>query len=507
MKRRDFIRVVGLSLVALSKAPRAWSKQSSKPKRPNILFIMADDHTSQTWGCYGLRLSKHARTKNIDRIATEGALLKNCFCTNSICVPSRGSILTGQYSHLNGIKTLKEALDPKTDNVAKHLQAAGYETAIVGKWHLKKQPAGFDYYNVLRGQGSYHNPTLFETGADWLKGGRKHAGHSTDVITAQALKWLGSRKAGDKPFCLMCHFKAVHEPFYSHDRYRKLYANEDLPLPKDLMEPKSPKGTVIGGWPLETLKQRYLKNPTRYAPPKLDVSGMSPADARKATCQKFMKDYLRTVAGIDENIGKLLKWLDDSGQADNTVVIYTSDQGYFLGEHNLFDKRLMLEESLRMPFVIRYPREIKGGTVVDDIVLNIDFAELMLDYASADIPTTMQGRSFRANLQGKTPADWRKAMYYHYWSHQKPRPSHYGIRTDRYKLIFYYGLMRDGRKDPNTCREFYDLQKDPEELINRYSNPEYKTVISRLEKQLVELRKEFKDTANPLGSSRPRSRK
>jgi len=507
MKRRDFIRNAGLSIVAFSKAPRAWSKQSDKPKRPNILFIMADDHSSQAWGCYGLRLSKHARTKNIDRIASEGAMLKNCFCTNSICVPSRGSILTGQYSHLNGIKTLKEALDPKTDNVAKHLQAAGYQTAIIGKWHLKKQPAGFDYYNVLRGQGSYHNPTLFQTGADWRQGGRKHTGHSTDVITAQALKWLDSRKAGDKPFCLMCHFKAVHEPFYSHDRYRKLYANEELPLPEDLMAPKSPKGTVIGGWPLETLKQRYLKNAGRYAPPKLDVSGMSPADARKATCQKFMKDYLRTVAGIDDNIGKLLKWLDDSGQAENTVVIYTSDQGYFLGEHNLFDKRLMLEESLRMPFVIRYPREIKGGTVLDDIVLNIDFAELMLDYASADIPESMQGRSFRANLKGRTPADWRKAMYYHYWMHQKPRPSHYGIRTDRYKLIFYYGLMRDGRKDPNACREFYDLQEDPSELTNQYANPEYKKVISRLEKQLRELRKEFKDTANPLGSGKKRPRK
>jgi arylsulfatase A-like enzyme len=468
---------------------------------------MADDHTSQTWGCYGLRLSKHARTKNIDRIAAEGALLKNCFCTNSICVPSRGSILTGQYSHINGVKTLREGLDPKADNVAKQLQIAGYETAVIGKWHLKKQPSGFDYYNVLRGQGSYHNPTMFQTGADWLRGGRKHTGHSTDVITGQALKWLSERKAKNKPFCLMCHFKAVHEPFYSHGRYRKLYANEDLPLPKDLMEPASPKGTVIEGWPLETLKQRYLKNPRRYAPPKLDVSNLDPPAARKATYQKFMKDYLRTVAGIDENIGRLLKHLDKTGQTDNTVVIYTSDQGYFLGEHNLFDKRLMLEESLRMPFVIRYPSEIKGGTVVDDIVLNIDFAELMLDYASADIPSAMQGRSFRANLKGHTPADWRKAMYYHYWSHQKPRPSHYGIRTGRYKLIFYYGLMRDGRKDPKACWEFYDLQKDPDELTNQHANPEYKTVISRLEKQLGDLRNEFKDTANPLRSGGTRSRK
>jgi len=504
VKRRDFIRTIGLSAIALSSARGA---KTAATKRPNILFIMADDHTSQTWGCYGLRLSKYARTKNIDRIAAEGALLKNCFCTNSICVPSRGSILTGQYSHINGIKTLREGINPKADNVAKRLQSAGYETAIVGKWHLKNQPAGFNYYNVLRGQGSYHNPTLFETGADWRKGGCRHTGYSTDVITGQALKWLGARKTDDKPFCLMCHFKAVHEPFHPPDRNLKLYADKDFPLPQDLMAPKSPKGTVIDGWPLETLKQRYLKNAGRYAPPKLDVSGMSPAEARKATYQKFMRDYLGTVAAIDENIGKLLKHLDDSGLADNTVVIYTSDQGYFLGEHNLFDKRLMLEESLRMPFVIRHPGEIKPKTVLDDIVLNIDFAELMLDYASADIPPAMQGRSFRANLQGKTPADWRKAMYYHYWSHQKPRPSHYGIRTDRYKLIFYYGLMRDGQTDPEACWEFYDLKEDPQELANQYADARYKPIISSLKKQLDALRREFKDTANPLKADKRRRKK
>jgi len=467
---------------------------------------MADDHTSQAWGCYGLRLSKYARTKNIDRIAAEGALLKNCFCTNSICVPSRATILTGQYSHVNGARTLSGSLDPKADNVAKRLQAAGYETAIVGKWHLKKQPTGFDYYNVLRGQGSYHNPTLFETGADWPRGGRKHPGHSTDVITGQALKWLDGRKSRDKPFCLMCHFKAVHEPFYPHQRYQKLYADESIPEPEDLLTDKGPKGTVIPGWPLEILTERFTKRAGRYAPPKLDVKGTGPLAARKATYQKFVKTYLRTVAGIDDNIGRLLKRLDDRGLADDTVVIYTSDQGYFLGEHNLFDKRLMLEESLRMPFVVRYPREIKPRTVLDEIILNIDFAELMLDYAGCGIPETMQGRSFRANLKGRTPKDWRDAMYYHYWSHQTRRPSHYGIRTGRYKLMFYYSLMRDGRKNADACWEFYDLQTDPHELTNQYRNPEYRTAISGLKKRLGELRKEFKDTADPMASTSRKNR-
>ncbi|MGB2824497.1 MAG: sulfatase, partial [Phycisphaerae bacterium] len=462
-----------------------------------ILFIMADDHTSQAWGCYGLRLSRHARTKNIDRIAAEGALLRNCFCTNSICVPSRATILTGQYSHVNGATTLAGRLDPDADNVAKRLQRAGYETAIVGKWHLKAEPAGFDYYNVLRGQGRYHAPILYEKGKDWKTGGAKHEGHSTDVITDLALKWLSGRKDAARPFCLMCHFKAVHEPFYSHDRYRKLYADESLPEPEDLLWPKSPKGTRIQGWPLELLKQRFTRSPNRYAPPALDVKGADAPAARRATYQKFVKDYLRAVAGLDDNVGRLLGHLDRAKQAADTVVIYTSDQGYFLGEHNLFDKRLMLEESLRMPFVVRYPREIKRGTVLEDIVLNVDFAELLLDYAEAKVPPGMQGRSFRANLSGRTPRDWRDAMYYHYWTHQPQRPSHYGIRTHEHKLIYYYGLVRMGLP-PEKCWELYDLKADPHELENRYDDPKYKQAVAVLKRRLDALRKELNDTADPL---------
>jgi len=202
---------------------------------------MSDDHTSQAIGCYGLRLSAYARTRHIDRIAAEGAILRQCFCTNSICVPSRASILTGQYSHINGAKTLAGRLDPQADNVAKRLKAAGYQTAVIGKWHLKDPPAGFDYYNVLRGQGRYHNPVLYEIGADWKQGGKVHEGHSTDVITDLALDWLQDGREADKPFCLMCHFKAVHEPYYSHDRYRSLYADQDLPEPEDLFWSESPR--------------------------------------------------------------------------------------------------------------------------------------------------------------------------------------------------------------------------------------------------------------------------
>ncbi|MHC5058817.1 MAG: sulfatase family protein [Planctomycetota bacterium] len=493
MDRRKFMKLGGAALAAAA-VPRA---ARGAGKRPNTLFMMSDDHTSQAIGCYGLRLSACARTPNIDRVRAEGALLRNCFCTNSICVPSRATILTGQYGHVNGAKTLSGRLSPKADNVAKRLRAAGYRTAIVGKWHLKETPAGFDYYNVLRGQGRYHNPVLFGTGADWKKGGREHEGHSTDVITDEALKWL-KRRPDDRPFCMMCHFKAVHEPFYSHDRYRGLYSNEKIPEPEDLLWPESPKGKRFEGWPLEILKDRFLKSPKRYSPPRLDVRGMTPDEARRATYQKFMKDYLRAVAGIDENVGRLLSYLDEAGLAGNTVVIYTADQGYSLGEHNMFDKRFMLEESLRMPFLVRYPAEIEPRTTLEEIVLNLDFAELMLDYAGVEPPAGMQGRSFRANLRGKRPADWRDAMYYHYWSHQKPRPSHYGVRTSKHKLIYYYGATRLGRA-PADCWEFYDLEKDPRELRNVYGAPEHSNVIGGLKERLGELRREFGDTADPIG--------
>ena len=493
MDRREFIQLGAavLGAAAVSRTSRAADK------RPNILYVMSDDHTSPAIGCYGLRLSAHARTPNIDRLRAEGALLRNCFCTNSICVPSRATILTGQYGHVNGAKTLGGRLRPGADNVAKRLRASGYRTAIVGKWHLKDQPAGFDYYDVLRGQGRYHNPILFETGADWKRGGREHEGHSTDIITGEALKWLKRRPADDRPFCMMCHFKAVHEPFYSHDRYRGLYSDEKIPEPEDLLWPESPKGKRFEGWPLEILRERFLKNPDRYSPPRLNVEGMTPDQARRATYQKFMKDYLRAVAGIDENVGRLLSYLDEAGLAENTVVVYTADQGYFLGEHNMFDKRFMLEESLRMPFVVRYPAEIEPGTTLDEIVLNLDFAELMLDYAGLEPPAAMQGRSFRANLRGRAPADWRTDMYYHYWSHQKERPSHYGVRTSRHKLIYYYGATRLGRA-PEDCWELYDLGEDPRELRNVYGAPEHSRVTADLKARLEELRREYGDTADPL---------
>jgi arylsulfatase A-like enzyme len=271
----------------------------------------------------------------------------------------------------------------------------------------------------------------------------------------------------------------------------------EFPEPEDLFWPESPNGKRFEGWPLEMLAERYTKNASRYAPPRLEVKGKDAKAIRKAAYQKFMRDFLSTVAGIDDNVGRLLAHLDETGQSRDTVVVYTADQGYFLGEHNMFDKRFMLEESLRMPFVIRYPREINPGTSVDDIIVNADFAELFLDYADAAIPETMQGRSFRQNLLNKTPDDWRDAMYYHYWSHQPQRPSHYGVRTQRYKLIYYYGLVRMGRR-PEECWELYDLGNDPHERFNIYDRPDHKETIAGLKRRLEQLRREYKDTKDPL---------
>ena len=465
--------------------------------RPNILFIMSDDHTAQAWGVYGSVLDSLVKTPNIRRLAEEGNLLQNTFCTNSICVPSRAAILTGQYSHRNGVYTLSDPLNPADETVAKILQRNDYQTAIIGKWHLKTKPKGFDYYNVLPGQGRYHNPILRDS-ANWGKGGEAYEGFSADVIGDHSLQWLQNRDQ-EKPFFLMCHFKATHEPFDFPARYQDLYADVQIPEPENLLDfGQESSGRTFSGQVLEILEKRYLTNADFYPNPSLEVDGLDPEQRRQRVYQKFVKDFMRSGAAIDDNIGKLLKYLDETGLADNTVVIYTADQGYFLGEHGMMDKRMMYEEPLRMPFVIRYPPEIPAGSKTDDIILNTDFASLFLDFAGLDTPDLMQGRSFRQNLMGQTPSDWRNQMYYRYWLHQRQRPAHFGIRDERYKLIFFYGHPLDmtGTHPERTepAWEFYDLEKDPRENHNAYDDPEYKEVIAQLKGQLLNLKKEFGDT-------------
>ncbi len=477
----------------------------AQSKRPNILYIMADDHTSQAWGIYGGILQDYISNNNIKRLAAKGMVLNNAFCTNSICVPSRATILTGQYSNKNDVYTLSDALSPTKDNIAKQLQQAGYQTAIFGKWHLKKMPSGFDTFNVLPGQGVYHDPTYLNK-SNWNdkeEKGKELKGYVDDITTSMSINWMKERDSS-KPFFLMCHFKATHEPFDFADRFKDLYKGVEFPYPESIWDSgATTTGRSFTGQRLEELGSRYLKASTgtfwtSYPGLPFSTEGLSAKNARMKIYQKFIKDYLRCVAGINDNLGKMLDYLEATGLDRNTVIIYTADQGYFLGEHDFMDKRLMYEESLRMPFVISYPKEIKGGTRLNDMVLNTDFAALFADYAGIKKPSLMQGESFRNNLKGHTPKSWRTAMYYRYWQHDPVRPAHYGIRNKRYKLIYFYGepLGMTGTSPQATSPawEFYDLEKDPKELHNAINDAQYAAKIKKMKVELLQLKAAAGDT-------------
>ncbi|MDX1701843.1 MAG: sulfatase, partial [Melioribacteraceae bacterium] len=419
-------------------------------EQPNILFIMSDDHTSQAWGIYGGILEDYVHAPNIDRLADEGCVLNNCFVSNSICTPSRATILTGQYSHINGSNTLGGKLHPAQNNISKVLRKSGYQTSLIGKWHLNLEPTGFDYYCVLPGQGRYWDP-IMKTAENWEdgdKGGKVYKGFSTDVITDMTIDWIENRDK-TKPFMAMCHFKATHEPFDYPDRFSHLYRDVEIPIPGSFYDKGAETtGRSFKGQSIDNLTKRYLFA-TEFPEKKRDfmfypelpfsVEGLSNDEARFKTYQKYVKDFMRCGAAIDDNIGKLLDYLKKSGLEENTIVIYTADQGYFLGEHGWFDKRMIYEESMRMPFVIKYPKEIPAGTRNNDIIGNVDFSALFADYAGATYPSSMQGRSFRENIKGNTSDDWRNFAYYRYWQDQVDRPGHFGIRGHRYKLAFFYG--------------------------------------------------------------------
>ncbi|MCW5515834.1 sulfatase [Muriicola sp. Z0-33] len=499
---------VKIGIIILFAGFGSLSLTAQEQDRPNILFILSDDHTSQAWGIYDGVLKDYVVNTNIKRLANEGAVLENSFCTNSICSPSRGSILTGQYSHKNKVYTLNEALPENHPNIARELSKSGYQTAVIGKWHLVKPPQGFDYFNVLPGQGRYWDPVL-KTKENWKDGhdsseGKVYKGFSTDVIADLTIEHLKKRDRS-KPFMMMCNFKATHEPFDYPDRFKPLYKDEDIPEPRSLLDfNKATTGRTFKGQKLEILGERWeqaTKNPekfwTSYPGLPYPLSEQDSILKRKQIYQKLVKDFMRSGAAIDDNIGKLLDYLESEGIADNTVVIYAADQGYFLGEHGFFDKRLIYEESLRMPFVIRYPKEIKGGSRIDDIILNIDFAALLADYAGLEKPAFIQGESFRENLKGNTPENWREEMYYRYWLHHPKRPAHFGIRTRHHKLALFYGqdLQMKGTSKVSTAPawEFYDLDKDPFELHNAVEEASYGETIRKMKVKLKALRKTYED--------------
>jgi arylsulfatase A-like enzyme len=477
--RREMLGILG------SAALSAAATTDGKP--PNILYMMSDDHAARAISAYG---SKINHTPNIDRIGKEGVRLTNCFCTNSICTPSRAAVLTGQYSNKNGVYTLNDAIDPKHENVAKDLQGAGYQTAMIGKWHLQTNPSGFDYWNILPGQGVYYNPTFITT-----EGKKKYDGYCTDLIGDFTLDWLGKRDK-NKPFFLMSHQKAPHRPWQPAPKYAHLFDGETIPEPDNLYDHYEGRSRSVADTKMkvgENMNQTDLKVPR--------PEGLTGDALRKWAYQYYIKDYLRCIQSVDDNVGRILDYLDSEGLAKNTIVIYTSDQGFFLGDHGLFDKRLMYEESLRMPFLMRYPAEIKAGSINRDITLNVDFAPTFLDYAGQKTPSEMQGHSFRANLKGHAPKDWRKAMYYRYWMHNDNDhhvPAHYGIRTDRWKLIYYYnkplGMTGSFANNKPPEWEFFDLKNDPREMHNLYNDPKYAGLIKKLTAEMSKLQAEVGDT-------------
>lgn len=479
--RRQFLKIAGLGGAGLvvtgcgGGGPLSAGRAGSD--RPNIIFIMADDHASHALGCYGSRVNK---TPNLDRIAHEGMRFDNCFCTNSLCAPSRAVILTGKYSHINGKidNRAENPFDGGQQTFPKLLQKAGYETAMIGKWHLRTEPRGFDYWNVLPGQGKYHDPEFIEMGQR-----KKYTGYVTDLITDFCIDWLKGR-GGDRPFLLMYHHKAPHRNWQPDEKHAKMYEDADIPLPDTFDDDYRTRSDAAREQKMTIARHLRVPGDTKVEPP----AGLEGEALTHWKYQRYMQDYLRCVASVDDNVGRLLDYLDESGLAANTVVVYTSDQGFFLGDHGWFDKRFMYEESLRMPLLVRYPKEIKAATVNGDIVLNLDFEPTFLDFAGVTAPADMQGRSFRALLSGATPRNWRTSMYYHYYEYPGAHAvkRHYGIRTKRYKLIhFYYDI---------DAWELYDLKEDPHELNNLYDNPAYDAVVKRLKIELERLRKQYGDS-------------
>ncbi|UBZ08732.1 sulfatase [Salegentibacter mishustinae] len=499
--------------------------KDQKKKRPNIVFIMTDDHAAQAISAYGHPVSKLAPTPNIDRIANNGVKLNNNFCTNSICGPSRAVILTGKHSHLNGFRMNGETFDGSQPTLPKYLKEAGYQTALFGKWHLHGSPQGFDDWNILVDQGNYYNPDFIKN-----KDTTRIEGYATDIITEMGLDWLKNNRDKEKPFMLMVQHKAPHRNWMPALRHINKYDSIEFPLPKSYFSDH--KGQVAAQEQLQTiykdmyeghdLKMTVAKgsDSLRHNPWKTDFERMTKAqrdawnkayrpkndafhDANlsgkeldKWKGQRYLRDYLATVAAVDEGVGKILDYLEESGLAENTLIVYTTDQGFYLGEKGFFDKRFMYEESLAMPMLMQYPGVIEAGSEIDALTQNLDFAPTFLDFANAEIPEEMQGRSLRSLMNNSiSDEDFRNAIYYHYYDfpafHMVKR--HYGIRTDRFKLMHFY--------DDIDVWEMYDLQKDPREMNNIYNHPDYAEVRKELHSSLDSLQQKYNVTEEEFATT------
>ena len=486
------ILVIGLCLV-LSSALHAQ-------QRPNIILMLSDDHAAHAVSAYRTHLPYALplpETPNIDRIAREGMLFRNAFVTNSICGPARAAVLTGQYGHLSGVMTNQDSLHPTHTTFPKLLRQGGYQTAIFGKWHLHELPSGFDHYEILRGQGAYYNPVIFMPG-DTVR----PTGYTQDIITDAALRWMNGAKEKGQPFMLMLTFNAPHRFWDPGPQELPLYRDGEFPEPETLfddgsgrafrnqdaqmtialdMAPRDLKLVEPTGMTEEQLAEwKKWYDPENQA---FAAAGLTGDALVRWKYQRYIKDYMRAVQGIDRNVGRVFAELERQGLLDNTVVIYTSDQGFFLGDHGWFDKRWMYEESLRTPLLVRWPGVVRPGSIADQLVMNLDYAQTILDIAGVPASPEMQGMSFKPILEGKSP-QWRDAIYYQYFAypdwHMVQRQ--YGVRDARYKLIYYYEHDR---------WELFDLERDPHELRSVYDQPEYAEVQRRLKQKLADLRRQY----------------
>lgn len=518
MNRRNFIKASGLSLLGinLSTASTVFGagNSTSNNNKPNIVFIFSDDHAIQAIGAYPSRLKdfikKNNLTPNIDSLADEGGIFINSFCGNSICGPSRSTILTGKHSHKNGFKQNGDTFDGSQWTFPKEMRKAGYQTAIVGKWHLKSDPTGFDHWDVLPGQGFYYNPD-FKT----ANGPTKSHGYTTDIITDKTIEWLDSRDS-NKPFMLMCQHKAPHRSWLPSLKYLNLLDDVTVPEPETLFDDYSNRTSSASENEMTISEHIWIKNDLKLTKPLYGRGDDVPYDFRPMTdqqrkewdkayvpkneafkkkkltgkellrwkYQRYVKEYLRCIKSVDDNVGRVNKYLEDNDLKDNTIIIYCSDQGFYLGEHGWFDKRWMYEESLRMPFIIRWPGTIKSGTVYDEFIQNIDYAPTFLDIASGRTPKDVQGRSLVPVIKQEKDSNWRKSIYYHYYEHPGYHNvrKHYGIRTERYKLMHFYEVDE---------WEFYDLDKDPNEINSVYLDPRYSDTVRQIKQELKALQDKY----------------
>ncbi|WP_027471536.1 sulfatase family protein [Saccharicrinis fermentans] len=526
MYRNIFNKVAAVMLI-LSAIFSACSEKAKEVKKPNIIFIMSDDHTTQSIGVYGSRLAKLNPTPNIDALAKEGVVFDNCYVTNSICTPSRACIISGQYSNVNGVLDLEGTIGDK-QYLPREMKKLGYQTAMIGKWHLHAEPSAFDYYKVLvghGGQGEYFNPVFIEKGMKYEFPATKNTetikteGHSTDVITDITLDYLKNRDK-TKPFFLMHHYKAPHDLFEFAPRYKDYLEDTFIPEPASLYDNKNNGSVGTKGYNDELIhiigSSVSHRNTIRNMGMHMGIDQDIPdPEYTKLAYQEYLKRYLRCVKGVDDNLARLFDYLKKEGLWENTIIVYTGDQGFMLGEHDYIDKRWMYEESMRMPFIVHYPAKITAEQRTDAIINNTDFAPTLIELAGGKAPEYMQGKSFKTILEtGKEPEGWRDATYYRYWMHMAHRhanPAHFGVRTKDYKLIFFYGRYWVDTDDPNAewnkkswgndftrhtppAWELYDLRNDPKEMNNVYDNPDYAQVKVMMKEKLKALREEIGDT-------------